>query len=514
MGYDLQVAELESDLPAGGFDLMALSFFTFEGIPLYTSLLREADDLAQADLEARCAGLLTLVDTVVTKIRATTDTTILLHGCCGLPLGRVRRYLPVVAALSAGHARVATTLNAGLRELAEATENVLFLDEQAVVSAVGARRANRRHLPRRVTHSGTFHYSTIGGLFASSYLEVIDAYLSLSRVKVVLVDFDNTLWSGVMAEGPVTQDLEAQRLLKELQQSGILLVAVSKNDPASIRWEEMALDPEDFALLKISWDPKPQSVAEAAHQLDLDPASFVLIDDNPVERDLVSSQFPTVVTMDAAETRTWQHLRMMLSFPNTRRTAEAERRTAMYREAAQRRQALAGGVDYPSMMRSLGLTSEWREATPDDLDRVHELLSRTNQFNTTTTRLTVSELRALLERSDTSINLATLSDKFGKLGVVGVVITRETDSRLIYDSVVMSCRAMGFGLESLLLRGPIDSAHAATTAVGRYIATARNSPCANLFKDAGFEPGSDGEWTLDLSRRLPDVPDWLGVERS
>jgi FkbH-like protein len=512
MGRDLSVVELESALTRERFDLLALSFFTFEGIPLYTSLIGEADGMSDAEITARCDGLLALVHDAVTRLRGATDATILLHGCSGLPLGRVRRYAPFLPAFSPGHARVAAALNSGLKEMAAATDNVLVLDEEAVVATVGPRRANRRFLPRRVTHTATFHYSAIGGLLASEYRELIETHLLLSRVKVLLIDFDNTLWSGVMAEGDVVHNLEAQVLLRELQRSGILLVAVSKNDPESIRWDEMALAPDDFVLHKIHWNPKPQSVAEAAHQLDLDPASFVFIDDNPVERELVASQLPTVTVMDGSDARTWERLRMMLSFPNTRRTDEAERRTAMYREAGRRREAVSGGVDYPAMMRSLRLRSEWRRAGRADVDRVHELVSRTNQFNTTTPRLGRPELAALLGASDQTIYVATLGDKFGELGIVGVVITRCTESRLIYDAVIMSCRAMGFGLESLLIRGPIDSANDVSTAVGRFTPTERNSPCAGLFREAGFEAAGD-EWTLDLRGPLPHVPDWLTVVR-
>ena len=513
MGRDLSVVELESALSAERFDLLGLSFFTFEGIPLYTSLLREARGLSEADVKARCDGLLALVHNVLTRLRHATDTTILLHGCSGLPLGRIRRYAPLVPAFSRAHARVGNALNSGLKEMAAATDNVLFLDEKAIVAAVGPRRANRRHLPRRVTHKGTFHYSAIGGLLASEYREVLQTYLLLSRAKVLLIDFDNTLWSGVMAEGEVVHNREAQSLLKELQRSGILLVAVSKNDPQSIRWDELVLAPDDFVLHKIGWNPKPQSVTEAAHQLDLDPASFVLIDDNPVERDLLVSQLPMVAVMDGSEARTWDRLRMMLSFPNTRRTAEAQRRTAMYREAGKRREAVSGAADYPAMMRSLRLRSEWRRATRRDLDRVHELVSRTSQFNTTTLRLGRPELASLLQAPDTTIYVATLGDKFGELGISGVVITRCTDNRLIYDAVIMSCRAMGFGLESLLIRGPMDWAENVSTAVGRFRPSQRNSPCAGLFREAGFDQAEGDEWTLDLRGPLPGVPDWLTVER-
>ncbi len=512
MGYDLSVRELESTV-SEQYDLIALSFFTFEGIPPYTALLREAGKLSEAELKARCDALLNLVHDLLTQVRSTTQATVLLHGCSGLPLKRRRHYVPFIPALERGQARVAAQLNAGLAAIAGATDNVVFLDERAVVAAAGERRANSRLLPRFLTHGGTFHYSRLGAILAAEYGEVIGAYVQLSPVKVLLVDFDNTLWSGVMAEGEVVHDREAQSLLKELQQSGILLVAVSKNDPNSIRWDEMILSKDDFVGLKINWNPKPQSVDEIAKELDLDPASFVLIDDSPVERHLMSSHLPAVTVMDSSERRTWDRLRMMLSFPNTRRTAEAERRTAMYREAAERRSSVEGTVDYPTMMRSLQLRSQWRTATAADLDRVHELMTRTNQFNTTNLQLARHQLAALLKDPNVTIHLATLGDKFGQLGIVGVVITHAGEGQLVFDSVIMSCRAMGFGLERLLIRGPIDAACEARTAIGRFVPTARNSPCASLFKDSGFEPGDGDEWTLDLGDSLPDIPEWLAVDR-
>lgn len=128
-------------------------------------------------------------------------------------------------------------------------------------------------------------------------------------------------------------------------------------------------------------------------------------------------------------------------------------------------------------------------------------------------RLIIPELAEIIDSPSTNVHVSTLGDKFGKLGIVGIAITRCAGGTLSFDSVVISCRAMGFGLEKLLLRGPIDAAGLVERAVGRYISTERNSPCAQLFRDAGFEKSSDDEWTLDLSGRLPEVADWLTVER-
>jgi FkbH-like protein len=97
-----------------------------------------------------------------------------------------------------------------------------------------------------------------------------------------------------MAEGPVRHYRDRQALLKRLQEGGILLVAVSKNDPQAIRWNEMVLQPEDFAVLAIGWELKPTTLAEIAAQLNLGLDAFVFLDDNPTERGLVASHLPQV----------------------------------------------------------------------------------------------------------------------------------------------------------------------------------------------------------------------------
>ena len=356
-----------------------------------------------------------------------------------------------------------------------------------------------------------FHTSRLGTILARPYTEVLMAYHQLSRAKVLLVDFDDTLWSGVMAEAQVEHDLRAQRLLKSLREAGILLVSVSKNDPESIRWDELALDREDFVLHKVSWNQKALSIEEAASQLDLDPASFVLIDDNPAERALVRQHLPQVTALDPAEPLTWRALELMLQFPNTRATARAARRTELYRDQSARREAISGKLDYALLMASLSLKAAFGRARRTDLDRVHELDPRTSQFNTTTQRRSRAELVDFLEAPGRAVYVASLSDKFGELGMVGVVLVIRKETELVFDSVIMSCRAMGFGLETVLLRAVIDAGPPAQRALGRYLPTERNRPCAGLFAGAGFERVGDTEWLLELSGELPEIPAWLEV---
>lgn len=492
-------------------DLVAMSFLSYEGIPPYAALLRDADRLRAGEIGARVGGLLGMVRGYVEALRARTDVPFLLHNASGLPLTGWRRRLGFLDPLSPGRRRVLAEVNEGLAALAAGLPNVILLDEAGVVARHGAREASQPVVPPSVVPDSFFHAARLGQFLVEPYADVLESYRALARTKVLCVDFDNTLWEGVMAEGPVRQFRERQQLLRRLKDAGILLVAVSKNDPSSIRWEELALTPEDFVLQKINWDLKSQSIRAAAEQLDLGLDSFVLLDDNPVERELVEAQLPRVRALDSLEPRTWHWLERMLAFPNTRETAEARQRTELYRQQAQRKEALAGEVDYPAMMASLGLVAEFGPVTPRDLDRVTELVQRTNQFNTTTIRYGRQALQAMLDSASHAVYAANLSDKFGTVGLVGVVIVERQPGRAVLDSFIMSCRAMGFELERLMLALVREAEGVDRELVGRFVPTDRNGPASGLYPGQGFESTGPTEWRLPAGVVGPERPAWFTV---
>jgi len=369
-------------------------------------------------------------------------------------------------------------------------------------------------VPHQVSRRAYFHTSRFGEPLADAYAEVLTSYRDLRKAKVLLVDFDNTLWDGVMADGPVQQRLEGQKLLRRLKDAGMLLVALSKNDPKNIRWDEMALEPADFAVMKINWNLKVQSIQEAADELDLGIDSFVVIDDSDQERALIATRFPKLRTLDPRRPETWASLERLLRFPNTRETEESRSRTELYRAQAQRRraQADAAEVDYPAMMASLGLRVRFRKAASADLDRLTELVQRTNQFNTTTLRYTKRELTTFMSSPAHDVYTAEVIDRFGSFGLVAVVVIGRSASEITFENFVMSCRAMGFGLEQAFLRLILDAEAQATRAVGRFVPTDRNAPSARLFADNGFVQVDATTWVLDDRSRAPSVPAWIEVE--
>jgi FkbH-like protein len=489
--------------------LIGLSLFSHNATPIYSALRQDAGKLGAEVMRQRVAVCMEQLEAAIEAIRGVTDAPILVHSPAAIPLSRRDRFLPTPRGLT----RMIGELERQIGELAAASENVIHLSERAVAATVGGRKAAAKRLLSQEYREAWFHPMRFGPALATEYADVLASIDLVGSAKAVFVDFDNTLWRGVMGDGPVEHDLEAQELLKELRRAGVLLIALSKNDPANIRWDEMRLDPDDFVLHKISWRPKPEGVAEAIHELDLAAKAFLMLDDNPAERALVAENVPGVRTLDPADPFAWRTLRRWLDCPSTKQTPEAMKRTEIYREAAQRRQALGSGADYASMLATLDLVATVRDAGEQDLERLLELVQRTNQFNTTTRRRSRSELISLIESPSHTVTVASLRDRFGDLGVVAVVITdRSRPGEAEIDSFVMSCRAMGFGLEYLVLN-TLTAANPELAWTGRFVPTDRNGPAAGLYAGAGFQPSEeDGQlWSLAPGAERPARPSWFAA---
>lgn len=513
VGRDISTTQVREFLAQQPMDVLAFSFLSYEGLPLYAGLLRDADRLGADELDRRVTVIVGLMRRFLAELRELTDAPFIVHNASGLPLTRVRRLLALLAPLSPGRRRAIDALNTAIAELVANTANAHLLDEAAIATDHGYRAAMAPVVPH--PREAAFHTARLGEFLAAEYADVLASFECLRKAKVLAVDFDNTLWDGVMADGDVVQHHDRQAALKAAKDGGMLLVAVSKNDPANIRWGEMTLGPDDFVLQKISWDLKVESITAAAKQLDLGIDSFVFLDDSQAEREFVRSQLPKVRVLDSTDPFTWRSIRRLLQFPNTKDTAEARSRTELYRQQAHRQEALSGAFDYPTMMANLGLALEFRRAAPRDLDRLTELVQRTNQFNTTTRRYTRQQLQGLMTSDRHRVCVATLADKFGSLGLVLAVIVERNGDEAVFDSVVMSCRAMGFQLEHAVVRLILDAEPGVSRWVGMFVPTDRNTPAAGLFAECGFVAAEGGQrWVREGDTTAPLLPSWFALTTS
>jgi len=359
--------------------------------------------------------------------------------------------------------------------------------------------------------------------------------LIVPRRKVLALDLDNTLWGGVVGEDgvnglklglefPGNVHLRIQRELLELRHRGVLLVLLSKNNEADARqpFESslgMILKWTDFAVRKINWNHKHENLREAARELGLGLDSFAFLDDSDYEREQMRQVMPEVLILNHSSDplQTLRALWETDAFDSLVVTEEDRGRHRDYtiREA---REVEGHKDDLEVFLKSLEMEAAMEEVGPSNVERVVTMLGKTNQFNLTTHRHSRGHVETMLT-SPGSIALALrLRDKFGDQGIIAVLLAVRGDNAatLVIDSFLVSCRALGRGVEDALwaamlrraLRQDVQRIEAA------YIPTAKNSIVAGLYDRLGFRRiGHNSGSTCYLLEPVTFVesPPWIAL---
>lgn len=309
-----------------------------------------------------------------------------------------------------------------------------------------------------------------------------------SRKKAVAVDLDNTLWKGVVGEDGVAgivPSAEFQDRLLALRRRGILLVALSKNNPEDVRpvWADarMVLKESDFVAQRIDWDEKADNLVRVAAELNIGTDAFVFVDDNPAERAGMRARRPEVTVADFPP-------QLDVFFPPFELLAEDMRKTEMYQAEAKRRN-LAAGLSVEDYLKELQIRVDIHPATTAEVPRIAQLSQKSNQFNVCTNRSAEEEVAGFLSDPNRMILTVHASDRFGDQGLISFVHVRISGDEAEIVDWVMSCRAMNRRIEFAVfdeLKRLLASRD--VRALGaRWAKTAKNAPVADLFDKLGFE---------------------------
>jgi FkbH-like protein len=330
--------------------------------------------------------------------------------------------------------------------------------------------------------------------------------------KVIALDCDNTLWRGVVGEdgpreitlGPGMKAL--QEFIVAQQAAGMVVCLVSKNAEADVLEafdlrDDFPLRREHLVSWRIGWEPKFRGLAELAEELNLGLDSFIFMDDNPVECAEVRSALPQVLTIQVPpDEEIVDLLRHSWAFDRLKVTEEDRKRTMMYRLNADRTRLESQAGDIGSFLASLELKIEIASPSEDQWSRVSQLTQRTNQFNFSTHRRTETEVRQL-DRSGLECLRVDVSDRFGEYGLVGVAIFGYIGNELSIDTMLLSCRVLGRGVEHSLFAhlGQIALDRGLDFVEARFLPSAKNEPAARFLDSldgAIASPASDGQGTL------------------
>ncbi|WP_431859170.1 HAD-IIIC family phosphatase [Azospirillum sp.] len=343
---------------------------------------------------------------------------------------------------------------------------------------------------------------------------------TVRTVKLVACDLDNLLWGGIVGEdgchglaldvhgggGPF---IRLQAYLKHLASRGLVLAAVSKNNPEDVQAvfrerREMLLGWDDFACVCANWEPKSANLRAVAAELNLGLASVAFLDDSPFERAEVRAALPEV-TVPELPTVPEEYVPFLVRsglFATPFATGEDRDRQRHYRENRARREAAQGAPDLAGFLDSLDLSAEMLPIDAATIERAVQLIAKTNQFNLTGRRHALAAVRAMADAPGGFARCCRVADRFGDNGITGVLIAvPEGQSSCRIDTWVLSCRVMGRAVERAMFATLVDwaAARGVRWIVGEHVPSDRNQPVAGLYPDLGFERTGSGLYRYDTA---------------
>lgn len=363
--------------------------------------------------------------------------------------------------------------------------------------------------------------------YSHSIASLVTAKLGLSK-KCLVLDLDNTLWGGVIGDdglegirlGQGEAEGEAfvafQEYVKRLKDRGVVLAVCSANDEKNAKeaFEKhpgMVLTLEDISCFVANWGSKADNIRTIAETLSLGLDSFVFFDDDAMQRSLVRRHVPEVevpeVPSDPADyVRTLDKHRY---FQVVSISAEDLVRTESYKANAKRIRLRESTETMDDFLASLEMRERTIPIGPMEVERSAQLINRSNQFNLTTRRRTLSELKAIIEDESWLTRCVFLTDRFGDNGLISVLLAHRDGAVLEIDTWVMSCRVLRRGVELHLWNCLVGEARrmGIERIVAEYLPTSKNGLVQDHYRKLGLDlVESDDTGRTKWECRVKDAP--------
>ncbi len=263
--------------------------------------------------------------------------------------------------------------------------------------------------------------------------------LDIKTIKLVVWDLDETFWKGTLSEGSVEVPEENARLVKDLTDCGIINSISSKNDfePTRKKLQELGLW-DYFVFPSINWESKGPQLQDKIDKMALRPVNVLFLDDNLSNLGEARHFLPDIQTggpecigelveqVAAMDRKDLKHKRL-----NQYKILEQK-------DTASKSYASSEDFLYDSHIQVV-VHADCLE----QIQRIHELLMRSNQLNYTKKRISIEELELIINSPEYDCGYVTVTDRFGDYGIVGFYA--KIGDRL--EHFFFSCRTMGQKIE-------------------------------------------------------------------
>jgi len=346
--------------------------------------------------------------------------------------------------------------------------------------------------------------------YAADIAKICRAISGLSK-KCLLLDCDGTLWGGVLGEEgidgvhlhpddyPGNVFYDVQRKIIELQQRGVLLAIISKNNELDVlnfieNHPHCLLAREHLSAYRVNWLNKAENIADISTELNLGLDSFVFLDDSDFECDLVNERLPAVEVRQVPK-RLYEYPDIVAAladdlFFTTNQTNEDAARADLYSARQKAEVSKAEFNDIETYLASLDITADIHQMQVEEIPRVAQLTQKTNQFNLAKTVYSQADITNFHDDAEHTVYVMLVNDRFGKLGLTNVCIVLQLENgKASIDTFLMSCRVFERNLEYAFLDYVITDlmrTGSCGAVCARYRRTPKNVVAEMFYEKMGF----------------------------
>ena len=347
----------------------------------------------------------------------------------------------------------------------------------------------------------------------SIFLHPILRSLAGKTKKCIVLDCDNTLWSGIIGEDGLDgvkfsiDDIGTGKyfylvhlVLKSLKEKGVILCLASKNNFSDVEEfflknkENLSLDFDDFIIKKINWNNKQENIVDISKELNIGIDSIVFIDDSDFEINFVKQFLPEVSSYQVPKNLfDYPHLILDIKnlFYNKNKTQEDLKRSLMYQQTLKRDKSKSKFINADDYIKSLKIKIELSIFNSKNIERLSQLTQKTNQFNLSTKRYEIEEIKTFNSSTKNQLIYINVFDLFGDMGLTGLCMFSLELNVARIDTFLMSCRILGRKIEFIfvneILKYIFDNNNNIEYVIFEYSPSHKNIPVHNFLESTNSD---------------------------
>ncbi|SES00671.1 FkbH-like domain-containing protein [Butyrivibrio fibrisolvens] len=269
-------------------------------------------------------------------------------------------------------------------------------------------------------------------------------FFDYEKIKMIIWDMDETFWQGILSEGEVILPISNADLVRNITDHGVVNSISSKNDEIPVMDElERAGIADLFVFNNINWQDKGHQIAEKISTMGLRPENVLFIDDNP--RNLEEAKYYA----DSLMTAMPDIIPYLTTFYARTIAGDKEHnRLEQYKLLEKKNEARSKSDSSEQFLKDSDIRVVINKDCLEHIDRIHELVMRSNQLNYTKNRDDKKILEKLLTNDWNDSAYIEAKDRFGNYGIIGFYCF-DTRSRKM-EHLLFSCRVLGMGIEQFI----------------------------------------------------------------